>query len=149
MKTVWFDMDGTIADLYGVQNWLTMLRAQDPTPYAQAAPKLNMSKLAKLLHQVQAAGWRIGIISWLSKEPDPTYDLAVTRAKKRWLNTHLTSVSWDEINIVAYGTPKYYFSNNNEDILFDDEEKNRNEWTGHAYAEYEIISVLKTILSED
>ena len=31
-----FDMDGTIANLYGVHNWLEMLRAEDPTPYALA-----------------------------------------------------------------------------------------------------------------
>ena len=29
---IWFDMDGTIANLYGVENWLPMLRAYDPTP---------------------------------------------------------------------------------------------------------------------
>ena len=31
-KMVVFDMDGTIADLYAVPNWLQMLRAEDPTP---------------------------------------------------------------------------------------------------------------------
>lgn len=30
--TIWFDMDGTIADLYGVDGWLEMLIAEDPTP---------------------------------------------------------------------------------------------------------------------
>ena len=30
MKTLVFDMDGTIADLYGVKGWLKMLRAEDP-----------------------------------------------------------------------------------------------------------------------
>ena len=31
-KTLVFDMDGTIADLYGVEGWLEMLRAEDETP---------------------------------------------------------------------------------------------------------------------
>lgn len=30
--TINFDMDGTIADLYGVDNWLEMLIAEDTTP---------------------------------------------------------------------------------------------------------------------
>ena len=40
-KEIWFDMDGTIADLYGVENWLEMLIAEDPTPYAVAKPLLQ------------------------------------------------------------------------------------------------------------
>lgn len=31
-----FDMDGTIADLYGVENWLDYLIAEDVKPYAEA-----------------------------------------------------------------------------------------------------------------
>ena len=31
-KAIYFDMDGTIADLYAVDGWLDMLRAYDPTP---------------------------------------------------------------------------------------------------------------------
>ena len=31
--TINFDLDGTIADLYGVENWLPMLVAHDETPY--------------------------------------------------------------------------------------------------------------------
>ena len=36
--TINFDMDGTIADLYGVKNWLSYLEAEDTTPYAIANP---------------------------------------------------------------------------------------------------------------
>ena len=31
---IWFDMDGTIADLYGVEDWLPKLRAYDPSRIA-------------------------------------------------------------------------------------------------------------------
>ena len=132
-KTVWFDMDGTIADLYAVDNWLEMLRNYDPTPYAIAKPLVNMSKLARKLHKMQAEGWNIGIISWSSKVSTPEYDEAVAQAKASWLKKHLPSVSWDEIYVVAYGTPKSNFIKTSLDILFDDEEKNRNEWTGQSF----------------
>ena len=29
---IWLDMDGTIANLYAVENWLPKLRAFDPDP---------------------------------------------------------------------------------------------------------------------
>ena len=36
LKMICFDMDGTIADLYAVDNWLAKLRAEDETPYQEA-----------------------------------------------------------------------------------------------------------------
>ena len=35
---VCFDMDGTIADLYGVNGWLEMLREENARPYGIANP---------------------------------------------------------------------------------------------------------------
>ena len=40
--TINFDMDGTIADLYGVENWLDYLIAEDTTPYTEAEPLLRL-----------------------------------------------------------------------------------------------------------
>lgn len=144
-----FDMDGTIANLYAVENWLPMLRSYDPTPYAEAGVMLNMQLLARLLNRVQAAGNELVIVSWLSKEPTPEYNEAVTAAKLAWLGHHLHSVSWDEINIISYGVCKNEFCKDEEDILFDDEKHNRDEWDGEAYEPSDIIEVLKGILNGD
>ena len=40
--TINFDMDGTIADLYGVENWLEYLIAENTFPYANARPLLHL-----------------------------------------------------------------------------------------------------------
>jgi phosphoglycolate phosphatase-like HAD superfamily hydrolase len=141
-KAIFFDMDGTIADLYAVENWLNMLRAYDPTPYAQAEPMLNMSAFARLLHKAQRLGYKICIISWLSKEPTAEYDMAVTQAKLQWLENHLPSVEWDKIFILPHGTPKNNFGNG---FLFDDEEQNRNDWNGVALEPYEILDFLRNL----
>lgn len=146
MTTIWFDMDGNIASLYGVENWLPMLRAFDPTPYIIAKPLLNMSLLARYLNKVQKNGYHIGIISWGSKTSTPAYDAAVTAAKIAWLKTHLPSVKWDEIHIVPYGTPKESFKHSNIDILFDDESHNREAWGINAYDENSILQVLKSLI---
>lgn len=146
MKTIWFDLDGTFANLYAVDGWLSMLRAYDPTPYVEAEVMLNMSLLARYLNRLRKAGYQIGIISWLSKCPTPEYDEAVTAAKLAWLKKHLRSVSWNAIRIVAYGTPKSSFMENEDDILFDDEAPNREEWKGEAYEPNQILEVLKGLL---
>jgi len=143
--TINFDMDGTIADLYANPNWLPLLRAYDPTPYATAKPLLRLCDLARKLNTLQRNGYRIAVISWLSKESTAEYDEAVTNAKLEWLAKHLPSVNWDEITIVPYGTPKENFCHNPLDILFDDEERNRNNWTGRAYGVENIVEILREI----
>lgn len=145
-KMVWFDMDGTIADLYGVEGWLEALIAEDTYPYEQAGTLVNMAQLAKLLHKLQAVGYGIGIISWTSKCGSDLYNGQVALTKMCWLHKHLPSVSWDEIRIVAYGTPKQTFKHYDDDILFDDEVNNRNAWQGLAYNQNDIINTLKALI---
>lgn len=142
MFTVYFDMDGTIANLYGVPDWLESIRAMDPAPYMDAKPLLPFSTLARKLHKLQEQGIKVGVISWLAKCSSPEYDSKVTNAKRVWLKKHLPSVNWDEINIVPYGTPKESFCKTPMDVLFDDEENNRNNWSGRAFNENQIISTL-------
>ena len=144
--TIYFDMDGTIADFYGQPCWLVDLENCNPRPYQEARPIGNMSALAKRLNNLQRKGFRIGIISWLSKTGTSAYNELVTEVKKQWLKDHLGSVQFDEIHIVAYGTPKSQVAQD-IGILFDDELRNREEWAakGNAYAPYEIFEVLEVL----
>lgn len=141
---IWLDMDGTIADLYAVENWLDMLRAYDATPYASAKPIVNMSLLARLLNSRQREGFKICIISALSKEPTPAYDKAVIEAKAAWLKHHLPSVHFDEIKFVPYTYEKNSV-NSGEDILFDDEQRHLKAWTGIAFHASKLIIGLKAL----
>lgn len=141
-KAIYFDMDGTIANLYGVDNWLDYLIKYDSTPYEIAKPMLNMSVLARILNRLQREGYIIGIISWLSKTSTPEYGEKVRQAKINWLKKHLKSVKFDSIQIVDYGTPKYTLG---KGILFDDEIENRNAWGEGAYDVDNILGVLKTL----
>lgn len=138
-KAIYFDMDGTIADFYGVEGWLDYLMAQDTTPYAQAKPLVNMSRLARRLNALQAKGFTIGIISWLSRNGTEDYNTAVAEVKVAWLRKHLASVRFDSVQIVKYGTPKQTLG---KGILFDDELPNRQNWGEGAYAPQDIFAVL-------
>lgn len=140
-----FDMDGTIADLYGVNGWLDYLLTENTKPYEMAKPMVNMSLLARLLNKAQHNGHKLAVISWTSKSGSRQYNEAVTEVKKAWLAKHLPSVKWDEINIVPYGYRKALFAESAQDVLFDDEERNRNEWTGNAYDVRNIVETLKAL----
>lgn len=145
-KMVWFDMDGTIANLYAVKDWLNYLIEEDVFPYAEAETMLNFSLLARLLNKLQANGWKLGIISWTSKKGSEEYNLAVEMTKRNWLAKHLPSVEWDEIRVVRYGTNKYMTCGGG--ILFDDEVGNREAWQDEAYEPSQILEILKKLIKE-
>lgn len=142
---IWFDMDGTIADLYGVNGWLEYLIAEDPKPYKEAKVLVDMQVLARVLNSLKRKGYEVGVISWTAKNGSDQYNEAVAEAKQKWLAKHLASVRFDSIEIVPYGTNKSKFAESVNDILFDDEEQNRNGWSGTAYDVHEIIEVLKNL----
>lgn len=150
MKAIYLDMDGTISNFYGVDNWLDKLHAYDPSPYERAKPLVNMQALARILNHKKRKGYYIGIVSWLSKQSTVDYDKQVTIAKHKWLRKHLASVEFDEIHIVAYGTPKSSVVYAKGGILFDDESPNRREWEEStegavAYDVQNILEILKEI----
>ncbi|MBR4155415.1 MAG: hypothetical protein IKU01_01750 [Bacteroidales bacterium] len=139
---IWFDMDGTIANLYGVENWLDKLMNEDATPYAEAKPLIRMATLARMLNRLQREGYEIGIVTWLSKGATVQYQEAVAKAKREWLEIHLRSVRFDHIDILEYGVPKQI---GRDGILFDDEERNRKAWGDGAYDVDNIIEILKAL----
>ena len=145
-----FDMDGTIADLYAVENWLDALRSFSARPYAEAAPMMNFSALARQLNAAQRKGAKLVIISWASKCCDPVFHADICMAKRNWLAEHLPSVHWDEIHIVPHGTNKAEVCGVTGEnfFLFDDEERNRDQWEeldGLAFNPSDIPEILKAI----
>ena len=141
-KIINFDMDGTLNRFYDVEGWLDDLIANNPRPYIEAKPACNFRALAKRLNMLIANGYKVRIVSWLAKDSNEDFDNKVVYAKKQWLKKHLPSVKFDEIIIVPYGTPKETLSTG---ILFDDEERNRNNWKGVAYDVNNILEVLKNL----
>lgn len=127
-KMICFDMDGTIADLYAVPNWLAKLRAEDASPYAEAAPMWDMAKLRDILLKLIAKDWEIRVISWLAKDSTEGYKEAVRQAKREWLTRY--DFPADKVHLVAYGTTKADCVRRITEaaILVDDNEKVRNGW---------------------
>ena len=149
-KTLVFDMDGTIANLYGVNDWLEMLRAEDPTPYIIAEPMYNVNILNFILNQLKADGWKIVVTTWLAKGRTKHYDTLVREAKLAWLEEH--NFPFDEIHMVKYGTTKANCTRKlgGFQILVDDNEKVRKGWTLGATidANENILEILKKLLDK-
>lgn len=127
-KMICFDMDGTIANLYSVPNWLDKLRAEDSSPYSDAAPMWDMEELRKILLLLISEGWEVRVISWLSKDSSESYKNEVRKAKLEWLAKY--DFPYRRCHLVAYGTTKADCVRRwaSPAILVDDNEKVRNGW---------------------
>lgn len=132
-KAIYFDMDGTLAELYEVENWLPKLRAENPEPYIVAKPKINMEELVASLNFFKEEGYTIGIISWLSMNSTKEYAKAVRKAKLEWLANNI-NFEFDEIHLVKYGAAKHRVAKVRKGILVDDNEKVREDWERYGGA---------------
>ena len=141
-KVINFDMDGTLANFYGVEGWLDDLINENVRPYAIAKPLLNMNALARVLNRLIREGYEVNIISWTSRGGSAEFNARVEAVKREWLAKHLASVHFENIMVVPYGTPKYTLASG---ILFDDEIGNRNAWGAGAYDVDNIIEILKNL----
>ena len=84
MQVIYFDMDGTIADLYGYDNWLELLRAEDTTPYEDCKVIFDVEELRAVFNALIAAGFMLGVISWGAMGGSREYCKRTRRAKKAW-----------------------------------------------------------------
>jgi hypothetical protein len=147
-KVIVFDMDGTIADLYGVDGWCEMLNNHIVKPYEIAKPLYDMVELVDVLNELRNIGYIIAITSWLAKNTTKEYDRVVRIAKKNWLDGF--NFPYDELHLVKYGTTKANCTRKlgGFQILVDDNEKVRNGWNLGATidANENIIEMLKALL---
>lgn len=173
-KIIAIDMDGTVAGLYDVPDWLDKLRAEDPSPYLDAEPLVDMDRLNEVLTLLQKAGWEIQIISALSKDATPEYKKAIREAKRAWLNKW--GFIYDKFHGVDYKTPKCEVVRRDmcgypmrlirlfgdkeraeydwipEAILVDDEARHTNRWGwGRTInpTEVDLVEALRALLPPD
>ena len=148
MKVLVFDMDGTIANLYGVDGWLDCLMAEDARPYTEALPFYHMFAMMEVLNELKNDGWRVVVTTWLAKNATKEYNKAVRKAKLEWLERF--GFPYDELHMVKYGTTKADCTRKlgGYQILIDDNAKVRNGWTlGSTFDAnknvYEFLKILR------
>ena len=132
MKAIYWDMDGTIANLYGVDGWLEAVESSQVYPYLVAEPMYDMTELKTVLRQLKENGYRMGVITWLSKTGTEEYNRRTRAAKRMWLEVHGLWGLMDEVHMVRYGTPKHSTTRLYQGILVDDNMAVREEWERHG-----------------
>lgn len=143
-----FDMDGTIADLYNVDNWMEKLRKFDVSPYAEAQPMYDMDILATILNIYKGLGVKIKVVSWGSMTATREYNNDTRKVKQNWLDRH--NFPYDELHVVKYGTPKVYFTDKNgTSLLIDDSMEVRTDFMKSTRAgKRQVMDATQNILKQ-
>ena len=150
---IYFDMDGTVYDLYGVADWLNKLRTEDVSVYA-TGNRLFDDEFYKVVSALMRYGVRFGVITWGSMTATPEFEVQTEETKRQWVNEHLPFV--ESFHYQQYGTPKQQAVKNRtkNDILIDDNSDVLRVWingnTRKGYqvtAEKSVTDILKEILA--
>lgn len=127
MKWIWFDMDGTIADLYAVNGWLDDLIAENTRPYRDAEMLYAADDLNDIINALKRKGYNVGVVSWSSKKATPEYTNRITLEKMAWLDRN--NLHFDKVIVTSYGVRKADTCRSfGSGVLVDDEEQNRSAW---------------------
>ena len=149
MNTIYFDMDGTFYNLYGFDGWLECILSEKTECYKNSNMLVDCESFISVLTELKEKGYKLGIISWLSKNATKNYQNKVRMTKYHYIKKHFGNL-FDEIHILQYGKDKSYYCKEN-DILFDDEMPNREKWenkNGIAYDVMNLLEILENILTK-
>lgn len=151
MKKIYFDMDGTVADLYGEKNWLDNLRNEREGSFINLRPLLDMNELAMVCHQLMNLGYSFGVITWLPMGASYEFERVCEEEKRAWVEEFMPWVS--EFYAQSYGVPKQYAPSKRaaEMILVDDNAEVRAMWNTEVQrssidATQDIIKELRKLL---
>jgi hypothetical protein len=122
-----FDLDGTVADLYGASDWLSSLEGERAGTFSQLNPLVDMTRLSEICYALKDAGWKILVITWLPKNASPDYEATCTEEKEDWVWNYMPYV--DSFHALRYGTPKQsVIPYRNKAVLVDDSLEVRASW---------------------
>lgn len=123
-KIVYFDMDGTIANLYGVNNCFKRLDNLDASVYSEAKP---IDKYINMLKEFKNMGYKVIILSCLGMISEPTFDKQTCINKDKWLDKYVGKEYIDERIYIPNTKHKEQYVNT-LGILVDDDERVLNNW---------------------
>lgn len=103
-KKIFFDLDGTLYNLYEIDNWLDSLQYEDATVFERGDFIGDYERFMNVVKELLAKGFTFGVISWLPMYATPEFEAECAKVKETWVKKYLPFV--DEMTFQRYGTPK-------------------------------------------
>lgn len=104
---IYFDLDGTLFDLYGKKDWLTYLEDEIPGAFkGDFLPSIDVNRLYDIMKSLAINGVQFEVITWLPRGASPEYSEICKIEKIEWVKQYVPFVT--DIHCIPYGTPKQY-----------------------------------------
>lgn len=130
---VYVDMDGSIADLYGQENWLARLRKEEKGLFLSCAPMVTEEKLLSLFPTDK---YDVRVLSMTPLGASKEYCAQVVAEKNQWLDRYFPHL--EKRIFKPYGHNKN-LKNSAHAILIDDSEVIRKNFRGIALNPIDIF----------
>ena len=98
------DLDGTVYDLYSVENWLEKLRSEDSSVFSEGDFIGDYNRFKTVCEKLVSVGVQFEVITWLPMQASEEYELECTEVKREWVKKFMPFVT--EFTAQSYGIPK-------------------------------------------
>lgn len=158
MASIWFDLDGTLYELYKMPNWLERLEAKDWNVFVDGEPRKHHERIREAIRALQAKGWKVGCITWGSKGISEKELQEIAEKKKEFLAKYFPELL-ENFYCLPYGTSKtipimynnWYMNRVSEqpNYLVDDNKMVRKNWriAGQEFG-YKTINASRSFVRE-
>lgn len=143
-RTIWFDMDGTLYDLYKIPGWLEALQTNTWEIFGVPGyERAHIERIRTAIAGLKACGWNVGVITWAPKglTAEQLADFQeIANIKYHWLAANVPELTGEGTGFYCqpYGKSKVEALIWEDDIigtinyLVDDNKEVRREWRSHS-----------------
>ena len=152
MNTIWFDMDGTIYELYRIPNWLERVREMDTSVFSDGFPRNDYDRIDIAVEALIEQGWQVGVITWAPKGATMDEINEVSEVKFNWLCKFFPALANGKFACIPYGESKAQFlidmgEARTLNILVDDNKYVRADWRKHG-EQFKTINATRSFVRE-
>ena len=101
---IYFDLDGTVYDLYNVENWLEKLHSEDASVFSEGNFIGDYNRFKTVCEKLVSVGVQFEVITWLPMQASEEYEIECTEVKREWVKKFMPFVT--EFTAQSYGIPK-------------------------------------------
>lgn len=122
---IFFDMDGTIANLYQKAGWLEAIMNEEEGLFASLKPMFTAEEITSMTAYVaeleRDQRVELEVITWTPMNASDNYCQIVAKEKREWLENYFPGI-FSQVHVLPYGTPKQFIGTKrtNRMILVDD-----------------------------